>query len=58
VPCYWLIWPEDRTLIVHQLDGEHYRVAMTITLAAGEERRTRVPPFDDTELDLGYILGG
>ena len=62
VPCYWLIWPEDRTLIVHQLDGDTYRVAMTLTLAADEDapaasRRMRVPPFDDTELDLGYILG-
>jgi hypothetical protein len=51
-----LIWPEDRTLIVHQLDGDNYRVAVTVTLGAGEARRARIPPFDDVELDLGYIL--
>jgi len=57
VPFYWLIWPEDRTLIVHQIDGDNYRVALTLTLAAGEGQRARIPPFDDIELDLGYILG-
>ena len=57
VPFYWLIWPDDRTLIVHQLDGDTYRVAATQTLPAGEGRRARIPPFDDIELDLGYILG-
>jgi hypothetical protein len=57
VPFYWLIWPEDCPLIVRQLDGEGYRVAATVTLAAGEGRRARIPPFDDIELDLGYILG-
>jgi hypothetical protein len=56
VPFYLLIWPEDRTLIVHQLDGDNYRVAVTVTLGAGEARRARIPPFDDVELDLGYIL--
>ena len=28
VPYYWIIWPEDRVLIAHQLDGagdlDHY----------------------------------
>ncbi|TVQ90838.1 MAG: Uma2 family endonuclease [Chromatiaceae bacterium] len=57
VPYYWLIWPEDRTLIVHQLDGDHYRVAMTFSLAANEGRRAHIPPFDDSELDLAYMLG-
>jgi Uma2 family endonuclease len=62
VPYYWLIWPEDRTLIVHQLDGDTYRVAMTVTLSGDEDgavagKRMHVPPFEDVELDLGYILG-
>jgi len=57
VPFYWLIWPEDRTLIAHRLDGDGYKVACTETLAAGEERRVRIPPFDEIELDLGYMLG-
>jgi len=53
VPFYWLIWPEDRTLIAYQLDGDHYRIIATLA----EPIRARVPPFDDIELDLAYILG-
>jgi Uma2 family endonuclease len=39
VPFYWLIWPESRTLIADQLDGEHYRLIATIT----EATRVRIP---------------
>jgi Uma2 family endonuclease len=53
VPFYWLIWPENRTLMAYQLDGEHYRLIATVT----EPTRVRVPPFDALELDLAYILG-
>jgi Uma2 family endonuclease len=53
VPFYWLIWPEDRTLIAHELDRDGYRVIATIT----EPIRARIPPFDAQELDLPYILG-
>lgn len=53
VPFYWLIWPEDRVLIAHEFDGSHYRVVTT----ASEAVPIRVPPFDDVELDLAYILG-
>jgi Uma2 family endonuclease len=53
VPYYWIIWPEDRVLIAHQLEGAGYRVIATLT----GEARARVPPFDAIELDLAYILG-
>ena len=53
VPFYWLIWPEDRVLIAHQLDGDSYRVVTTIS----GQSRARIPPFDSVELDLAYILG-
>ena len=53
VPFYWLIWPENRSLIAYQLDGEHYRVIATVT----EPAPCRIPPFDALEVDLGYILG-
>jgi len=53
VPYYWLIWPEDKVLIAHQLDGDSYRVVKTIT----GQTKARIPPFDDIELDLSYILG-
>jgi Uma2 family endonuclease len=57
VPDYWLIWPEDRTLIAWQLDGGSYRVVASVTLSAAEERKRRIPPFDALEIDVGYILG-
>ena len=53
VPFYWLIWPENRTLIAWALDGEHYRVIATVA----EPKRVRIAPFDAIEIDLGYILG-
>jgi Uma2 family endonuclease len=53
VPFYWLIWPEDRVLIAHYLDGDSYRVVRTIS----GETRARIPPFDSVGLDLAYILG-
>jgi len=53
IPFYWLIWPEDKVLIAHQLDGDSYRVVKTIS----GQTKARIPPFDDIELDLNYILG-
>lgn len=53
VPFYWLIWPENQTLVAYQLDGEHYRVVATITDLAP----VRIPPFETIEMDLAYVLG-
>ena len=54
VPYYWLIWPEDRVLIAHALDGDNFRIVATLK----DQAKARIPPFDAIELDLGYILGG
>lgn len=54
VPLFWLIWPEDRVLTAHWLDGGHYRVIATLK----DQTSARVPPFDAIALDLAYILGG
>ncbi|WP_367114633.1 Uma2 family endonuclease [Thiohalocapsa sp.] len=35
VPYYWIIWPEDRTLVAHSLDGDEWRVIATLK---GQER--------------------
>jgi hypothetical protein len=53
VTFYWLIWPEDKGLIAHALDGEAWGLA---TLKGAG--RARVPPFEAVALDLGYMLGG
>jgi Uma2 family endonuclease len=52
VPHYWLIWPEEGKLVAHQLEVGRYRVIMTLD----QHRRARIPPFDEIELDLNYIL--
>ncbi len=53
VPCYWLLWPEDRTLIAYALEDGQYGICAS----EREPVRVRVPPFEEVELDLGYILG-
>jgi Uma2 family endonuclease len=54
VPWFWLIWPEERALIAHALEGNAYRVVAT--LKATECGRVRVPPFEAIELDLATML--
>ncbi len=52
VPHYWLIWPEDRTLIAYALEEGQYKVIATLE----KETRARIPPFEAIELDLAYML--
>jgi Uma2 family endonuclease len=54
VPWLWLIWPEERALIAHALEGDGYRVVAI--LKATEHQRVRVPPFEAIELDLAAML--
>jgi Uma2 family endonuclease len=54
VPWFWLIWPEERALIAHALEGDDYRVVAT--LRSSECGRVRVPPFEAVELDLAEML--
>lgn len=56
VPWLWLIWPEDRALIAHELNGHSYQVIAT--LKEPEQDRARIPPFDAIELTLDQVLGG
>ncbi|WP_242475388.1 hypothetical protein [Thiohalocapsa halophila] len=30
VPDYWIIWPENKTLIAYALDGEDWRMITTV----------------------------
>jgi len=62
VPYYWLIWPEERTLVAYGLDGVSYRIVANLTAAgpnaAPDAERISIPPFEAVPIDLGYILGG
>ena len=58
VPHYWLIWPEERTLVAYGLDGGSYRIVADLTVTGPDASRVAVPPFEAVPIDLGYILGG
>ncbi|MBK5941244.1 Uma2 family endonuclease [Halochromatium roseum] len=56
VPWFWLIWPEQRTLIAHALEDGGYRVVARLT--ATDRKPVRVPPFEAMALDLAGIFEG
>ncbi len=59
VPFYWVISPEAVTLIAYRLAGEAYQVAYSVEYdAEAENSKARIPPFEEAEIDLGYIFGG
>lgn len=59
VPCYWLISPEDKTLIAYKLADKTYRVAFAVECRSPEDfKKVRIPPFGEVEIDLRYVFGG
>ncbi len=58
VPYYWLIWPEERTLVAYGLDGGSYRIVADLTATGADAGRVAIPPFEAVPIDLGYILAG
>jgi Uma2 family endonuclease len=59
VPFYWVISPEDKTLIAYRLVNEHYSVIFAVEKAAGQTLgKANIPPFEQIPIDLGYIFGG
>lgn len=57
VPFYWVISPEDKTLIAYQLVGEHYHVVFAIEYTAAEQvNAVRIPPFEEYGMDLAYVF--
>jgi Uma2 family endonuclease len=58
VPYYWILSPEDRTLIVYGLEGGAYRLCYSVAFRPGETPgRARIPPFESIEIDLPYLFG-
>ncbi len=57
VPFYWLISPEDKTLIVYQFVDETYRVVFSLEYKGEEDSQYKIPPFESTDFDLGYVFG-
>ncbi len=58
IPFYWVVSPEDKTLIAYQHVDEHYRVVFSMEVGEGMEgREVRIPPFAEIEIDLSYLFG-
>jgi len=53
VPHYWLVDPQDETLMVYRWTPEGYLYA----LGATREDRVRAEPFDAIELQVGALFG-
>ncbi|PID49793.1 MAG: hypothetical protein CR991_04885 [Proteobacteria bacterium] len=58
VPYYWLISPEDKTLIVYELDRNCYRVVFSAECYdANLCSQLVIPPFAEQVLDFAYVFG-
>lgn len=58
VPFYWLISPEDQTLIVYQWVSGHYHSVYSVEcLAQRDCGKAHIPPFEEVAMDLAYIFG-
>lgn len=58
VAYYWVISPEDKTLIAYQLVDRKYRVIFSVACEEQKDfEKARIAPFEEVEIDLGYIFG-
>ena len=57
VPYYWIISPEDRSLIAYALEDGRYKVIFSAEYPEGDTpERARIPPFNAGEIDLSAIF--
>ena len=57
-PYYWVISPEDKTLIAYELENEKYHVTFSVEYGVDKTiNKARIAPFAETEIDLQYIFG-
>jgi len=58
VPYYWVISPEDKTLIAYQLVDTNYHVTFSVEyIVGGDLVKARIPPFEEVDIDLSYVFG-
>ncbi|HEY4182344.1 MAG TPA: Uma2 family endonuclease [Kofleriaceae bacterium] len=53
VPYYWVAYPSDHVLLVHQLVNERYELVLT----AGTGETIRAEPFSEVELRVATLFG-
>ena len=58
VPYSWVISPEDKTLIAYGLVSAKYQVVFSVEIGVEPVAdKVRIPPFEDTDMDLRYVFG-
>ncbi len=58
VSHYWVISPEDKTLLAYQLVHDKYAVVFSVECRQQQDfEKVRIPPFEETEIDLSYVFG-
>lgn len=57
VPYYWIVYPEDRTVMVYALNDGKYVLTATETVR-DESYTVALPPFMDMPIDLGSVFEG
>ena len=58
VPYYWVISPEDKTLIAYELADGHYRLVYSLNFSQETVTGKQfIAPFLDCGIDLAYIFG-
>lgn len=58
VPYFWVISPEDKTLIAYRLVDGKYHVTFSVEYGSEPDSdKARIPPFEAIEIDLKYIFG-
>jgi Uma2 family endonuclease len=58
IPYYWVISPEDKTLIAYALSNDKYQACFSAACKFEPYLgKASIPPFEAIELDLRYIFG-
>lgn len=54
VPYFWVIFPEDKTLIAYRLADGKYQASFSVEYHIEQNvEKARIPPFEETEMDFG-----
>jgi Uma2 family endonuclease len=57
VPFYWVVCPEEKTLIAYRLAAESYKVIFSVACKTpGDYQRVRIPPFEEVVMSLKNII--
>ena len=58
VPYYWVLSPEDETLIAYAFDDGSYRVIDSFECRESNDiAKVRIAPFGELDIDLRYVFG-